>query len=323
MRHDRPSARTPLSSSPSSHSGATSAVRSTPECGSGSRPSSSRSMQHGRAGRPRLRPGGRRIRDRERRLVAVEAREDLGQRPVEIPSRLEQRPRDPVDVSGMAAARQAPGAERRVVGPDRAVVVAERVVGGVPGRHRADPPARPELVAHQPARDRVDPLGRDDPAPEQVADVRAERVDAPLLAVERERVVAAAVLDPERLVEAAPQLGRLRLEPGGERIVAPDGARELGDPQLRVVDVALHLGRRDRRLRRSVPSWKRCESPESFHDWFSSPRGVRRSYSTKPSPSRSPYSSIQRSAASAGSRSRCDDARVGGPAPDLGEQDRG
>ena len=158
----------------------------------------------------------------------------------------EQPPRDQVDVSGMAAARQAPGAEGRVVGPDRAVVVRERVVGGVPGRHRADPPARPELLAHQPARDRIDALRRDDPAPEQMADVRAERVDALLLAVERKRVVAAAVLDPELLVEAALQLGRLRLEPDGERIVPPDGARELGRPQLRVVDVALHLDRCDR-----------------------------------------------------------------------------
>ena len=52
--------------------------------------------------------------------------------------------------------------------------------------------------------------------------------------------------------------------------------------------------------RASVPSWKRCESQESFHDWFSRPRSVRRSYSTKPSPSRSPYCSIHPSAASAG-----------------------
>ena len=51
-----------------------------------------------------------------------------------------------------------------------------------------------------------------------------------------------------------------------------------------------------------------------------SPRAVRRSYSTKPSPSRSPYSSSQRSAASAGSRSSRTSASSSGPTPCLGEQ---
>ena len=36
------------------------------------------------------------------------------------------------------------------------------------------------------------------------------------------------------------------------------------------------------------PSWKRCESYESFHDWTSSPCAARFWNSTKPSPSRSP-----------------------------------
>ena len=87
---------------------------------------------------------------------------------------------------------------------------------------------------------------RDDPAPQEMADVRRERVDPVLLAVERERVEAAALLAPERLVEALAQLGRLALEPVGQVAVAPDLARQLGHPQLRVVDVALHLARRDR-----------------------------------------------------------------------------
>ena len=70
------------------------------------------------------------------------------------------------------------------------------------------------------------------------------------------------------------------------------------------------------------PSWKRCESPESFHDWFSSPRGVRRSYSTNPSPSRSPYSSIQRKRGERRLAQPLDDRRFGAPAPDLREQDQ-
>src|SRR5712691_7560253 len=82
-------------------------------------------------------------------------------------------------------------------------------------------------------------------------DVRAACVDAPLLGVERKRVEAPAVLDPERLVEAGTKLCRLLLEPFRERAVAPDLARELGEPELRRVHVALHLDGRDRRLGRA------------------------------------------------------------------------
>src|SRR6185295_3320910 len=122
--------------------------------------------------------------------------------------------------------------------PDRAVVVRERVVARVAARHRAHAPARPELLAHKLVDDRVDALPGHDPAPEQVADVRAERVDLPLLPVEREHVVAAARVRPEALVEGSLQLLRLALEPLRERPVTPDLARQLGGAQLRVVDVA-------------------------------------------------------------------------------------
>ena len=88
----------------------------------------------------------------------------------------------------------------------------------------------------------------DDAAPEQVADVRAERVHPALVAIERERVVPAAVGDPEGGVEASGELVGLRLEPRRERLVVPRVAGDLGQPALRVEDVALHLGRRDRRL---------------------------------------------------------------------------
>jgi hypothetical protein len=49
--------------------------------------------------------------------------------------------------------------------------------------------------------DGVGSLRRDDSAPEEMADVRRERVDAALVAVERERVEAAALLAPEGAVE--------------------------------------------------------------------------------------------------------------------------
>ncbi len=56
-------------------------------------------------------------------------------------------------------------------------------------------------------------------------------------------------LAPERRVEPLAQRRRLSLQALRERGVAPDGARQLGGSQLRVVDVALHLGRRDRSAR--------------------------------------------------------------------------
>src|SRR5205085_9525192 len=116
-------------------------------------------------------------------------------------------------------------------------------------RHRADTPTRPELVAHQPVDDLVDAVRRDDAGEEQVPDVRAERVDLVLLPVERERVVAAPLLDPVRVVEPRPELLGLGLEALREGGVAPDLARELGGAALRVVDVALDLARSDRRAR--------------------------------------------------------------------------
>jgi hypothetical protein len=55
-----------------------------------------------------------------------------------------------------------------------------------------------------------------------------------------------------------------------------------------------------------VPSDRMIEFQESFQHWLTSPVvGLRAWYSTKPSPSRSPYSSIHRTAArAAGSSSR-------------------
>jgi hypothetical protein len=78
--------------------------------------------------------------------------------------------------------------------------------------------------------------------------VRAARIDAALLPVERQREEATALVDPERLVETHPQLVRLPLEPLGQRRVAPHLARKLGETALRVVHVPLHFHGRDRCL---------------------------------------------------------------------------
>ena len=278
-------------------------------------------QQQRRSGGPRLRPGGRRVGDRERRLAAPEAGEHLRERPVEEPRRGEQRVRDPVHFPGTTGARQPPGPERRVVRPDGAVVVAERVVRGILRRHRPDPPPRPEVVLHQPARDRLHPLRRNDPAPEQVADVRADRVDGLLVAVERERVEATALLDPVRRVEALLELRRIRLEPVGELLVAPGRSSDLGE----------------------ADAWRRRHNPAPRPARSVPGRSARRGTAASlPSPSRTGSRaraasaartrrsrrrrgrrnwSIHSSAASAGPRSRSANLGVAGPAPDLGEQD--
>ena len=132
------------------------------------------------------------------------------------------------------------------MGPDRAVVVRERVVGGGarrtssarPSPTRARRPSAPSTTASTRSSGTI-PLQSRWPTFEQSESTLRS------VAVERQRVVLAR---PVRLVEALLQVGRLALEPLGELRLAPDLARELGRAPLRVVGVALHLDRRDRRL---------------------------------------------------------------------------
>ena len=88
-------------------------------------------QQHGRPGRPGLGPRRRRIGDRERRLVAREACEDLGQLVVEVPGRGEHVANDSVRLGPARVAREPPGDQRVVMGPDSPVVVRERVEAAV------------------------------------------------------------------------------------------------------------------------------------------------------------------------------------------------
>jgi hypothetical protein len=126
-------------------------------------------------------------------------------------------------------------------------VIDERVVRTFADRHRAHPPAGPEVVAHEQARDGLLALLRDDATPEEMPEVGGQRVDRALVPVEPEGVEAA-LLDPERRVEAASELGCVTLELVGQTLVPPDSAGDLGQAQLRVVDITLHLGGGDRRL---------------------------------------------------------------------------
>ena len=93
-----------------SGSGAGASLTSVPRATSGRRPSRSAQQEHRRSRGPGLRPGRGRVRDRERRLVTSEAGEHLGQRPVEVRGRLEERPRDRCDASSCRPARARPQA---------------------------------------------------------------------------------------------------------------------------------------------------------------------------------------------------------------------
>src|SRR5260370_36124064 len=111
-----------------------------------------------------------------------------------------------------AVTHQPGRADRVVVRPDRAVVVAHRVVGSHRCGQRADAPATEHLRGHQVPRNRVRLAFVDDAGPQAVPDVRGERVDRAFVTVKPDRVPAL-VRQPESGVEVAFQLLGL-LPPG-------------------------------------------------------------------------------------------------------------
>ena len=97
-------------------------------------------------------------------------------------------------------------------------MVADRVVAAFALGHRPDSPAGAESWAEQVTGDCPRLRLVDDAAPEQVADVRGERIDLVAILVQRQREVLT-VLDPEVAVEATLQICRLPFELVGERRV--------------------------------------------------------------------------------------------------------
>src|SRR5438132_13950411 len=85
----------------------------------------------------------------------------------------------------------------------------------------------------------------DDSTPEEVADVRRQRIDLPLVAVERQREELT-LRQPEVGVEPLLQHCRFVPEARRELGIVPNVAREARTAALRVVDVALDLARRNR-----------------------------------------------------------------------------
>ncbi len=130
--------------------------------------------------------------------------------------------------------------------PDRPAVVADRVEPVVVGRQRPDAPAREQPLGHQLVGDDRGTLLGHDPGPQELPDVRGQRVDRALVAVEPDRVVATPGVDPEVALEALAQGGGLEPKAGRERRVGERPVGKLRDSDLGVVDVALDLGRGDR-----------------------------------------------------------------------------
>src|SRR5207342_2361319 len=110
---------------------------------------------------------------------------------------------------------------------------------------RAHAPAREEPGPEQMARDGLRLGLVHNPAPEQVAVVRGERVHLLALRVQREGEVLV-LLDPEIAVEAALEIGGLLLQPLRVARVLPEETRQASAAHLGVVGVPLELTRRPR-----------------------------------------------------------------------------
>src|SRR5512132_2308441 len=98
-------------------------------------------QQHGRAGRPGLWSGRRGIGDREPRLGPRQTGENLRQLVIEVPRSRQHLANDAVRLGPTAGARKTPSDQRVVMGPNRSVVVRERVEATIARRHRPYAPA--------------------------------------------------------------------------------------------------------------------------------------------------------------------------------------
>ena len=215
----------------------------------GSSPKQRAQQQQRRARRPGLRARRRRERDRDGRHATREAGEDLRQTVLEVRCRGEDRGGDRARRVVVAVAREAGGDQRVLVRPDRAGVVAERVVAGLarrracgrPSRSRAARraaarrwrPPRPRRGSPTTAGGRCSRSGCRPGACRRRARARGSRARA-----SRSRGGSASRRSPARCSRRS-----------RERGVAPDLAREPRAAPLRVVDVALDLAGRDRPAR--------------------------------------------------------------------------
>src|SRR5205814_2731059 len=141
----------------------------------------------------------------------------------------------PVAVTGQAGRD-----DRVVVRPNGPEVIADRVVTALPFGHRAHAPAGPQAIPHHQLDAASCLVLVGDSAPEQVADVRGDRVDEPAVAVDGQGETAA-IIHPVVAVETRFQVGGRLLEPVREVGIVPDPTGETSASLLGVVYVALDL----------------------------------------------------------------------------------
>ncbi|MNS22866.1 hypothetical protein D3C72_546710 [compost metagenome] len=181
-------------------------------------------------------------------VLARKSAEELGHAVViEAGGGLEQAAQEALSLAVEAVAVEAGRDHRAVMRPDRAQVVADRVVAALFGREGPDAPAAEHVGLQKAPGGLFGQLVAHDARPERVAGVGAQdggRLQ-PGLQGQGEK---APVREPEVPVEAQSQLGRLPLERGGPlrlaRLAEQARGREPG-----AVDVALHLHHRDGRGR--------------------------------------------------------------------------
>ena len=136
-----------------------------------------------------------------------------------------------------AVAADAGRRECRVVRPDGAALVGERVVAAMRGGERPQPPAAEEVRLQQAARDRLPSLERRQADPEQVRRVGADARDRALAGVQRERVETL-LRQPELLLDERPKLERLGAQPLGRHVLS-GRIEELRQRQTSGVEVPL------------------------------------------------------------------------------------
>src|SRR5688500_6056466 len=237
-----------------------------------------RLQERERGGRgPGLGGAGNRVGDGHVRKPAIEAAEELGEPEVgRVLGRLEDARRDAVRGVVAACALHPRRDQRVVVRPDGPGVVAHGVVARLARGVGPDAPAAVHRGIQEPVDDLVDVVARDDPAPQAMTRVGADRLHLALVAVQGHGIEAD-LGHPEGRLEAALELGRFGLQALRELVLA-EAIGERRQAPLRVEDVALDLDERDRRERQAaicVTDGVTRVLPALVQE----PPGVRRSYS--------------------------------------------
>src|SRR6185437_3090728 len=142
--------------------------------------------QHRRSRCPGLRQASRRILHRETRFRALVSSKNFRQTSLEEHASFEDPGNDQCSFFAVPVARKSGGNDATIVRPDSSVVIFDRVEPAFTLCHGSNAPSRKHLRAHEVASHCTDLVIIDDAAPKEVANVGAEAVHLPLMAIERD-----------------------------------------------------------------------------------------------------------------------------------------